>query len=42
MMMVLTSDVVTEEMMETGIYFEELGDRLDVECGRTRGIKNSF
>lgn len=41
MMMVSTSEGVIK-IIEFWIYFEELGDKLDVECGGTRGIKNNF
>lgn len=30
-----------EEMMESGMYFEELGDELNMGCGRNRGTKNN-
>lgn len=42
MMIALTIKVAMEKMMEFGIYFEELGDGLDVEYSRNRGAKNRF
>lgn len=40
-MIALTIKVAMEKM-EFGIYFEELGDGLDVEYSRNRGAKNRF